>query len=544
MSALPERPVHRLLAEALRAHGVETLYGLLGDANLYLVEGFVREHGGRFVPTTHEAGAVLAALGHSAVTGAAGVATVTHGPALTNTATALIEGVRGREPAVILAGQVPLKHPDNPQWLEQAQFVAATGAGFVPMRSAESAAEDLALAMRQAQVERRPVVFNMPADLLWQTTRAKPVVRAVPSAAVSAPDGPEMDKAIGIIASARAPVILAGRGAIGARAELAALAQRLGAPLFTTLKAKDLFRTVPEAVGLMGSVMTPTASEVLAAADTLISFGAGLGAYTTLRGSLVSGKRLIQVDKDPAAIAATLAPDAALVGDAAQTALSILRWLDEAEIQNSGFTTGLDLSVFRAPPPHQRLTPKPGTVEFQQALDRLDQLLPENRILVVDGGRFMSEVWTRLSAPDPMSFVTTVNFGSIGLGMGKALGAAAARPDRPTILVVGDGGFMMGGLGEFDSARRAWLDLTVIVCNDSAYGAEHIQLRDKQIDPALSTFNWPDFADLARAFGGVGLTVRRLEELDALPKLLMHSARPILVDLKLDPDAIPRLYLL
>ena len=107
---------------------------------------------------------------------------------------------------------------------------------------------------------------------------------------------------------------------------------------------------------------------------------------------------------------------------------------------------------------------------------RLNELLPADRVVVTDGGRFMGEAWRTIKAAGPASFLPAINFASIGLGLSHAIGASFAAPGRPTVLIVGDGGFMHGGLVEFNTAVRYGRDLIVVVCNDGAYGAEHIKL--------------------------------------------------------------------
>src|SRR4051794_37055307 len=101
MSEPSERPVHELLADSLDGHGVSHLFGLMGDANLFMVDAFVRSGKGRYVACAHEGSAVLAAIGFAQASGRTGVATITHGPALTNVITALVEGVKGCVPVVI-----------------------------------------------------------------------------------------------------------------------------------------------------------------------------------------------------------------------------------------------------------------------------------------------------------------------------------------------------------------------------------------------------------------------------------------------------------
>ena len=200
----------------------------------------------------------------------------------------------------------------------------------------------------------------------------------------------------------------------------------------------------------------------------------------------MKGKRIIQINDTLSEIGRNYHPDAALVGDAALTADNIVKWLDEADIPSSGFTNELNSKTLTAHPPATLETTKDGTIGFVYALDKLDTALPENRILVTDGGRFMTEVWCRVKAPDAKSFIATTNFGSIGIGLQHAIGACFAVPDRPVVLFTGDGGFMMAGINEFNTAVRLNQNLIVIVCNDSAYGAEHIQFVDRNIDPGLS----------------------------------------------------------
>ena len=531
--------MHQSVARAVRAHGVDVMFGLMGDANLFMVDDYVRNCGGRFVPVAIEGSGVLAALGYAQVTGRVGVATATHGPGLSNCATALIEGARGRRPIVLLAGDTAVSNPHGVQSMDQRELVKATGAGFEQMRAPETAAEDVANAFYRARIERGPIVLNMPADFMWQETQHQDLVRPIFETPAMVPEGGALDEAVGMIASARRPIVLAGIGAVDARDKLIALAERLEAPLATTLRGKGLFDGHPADMGLFGTLSTPAAYEAIATADCVVAFGASLHFFTTDRGKLVAGKRVVQVTHDRADIGGTFWPDAALVADAGLTADNIAYWLDEAEIAPSGFTRNLELGALAQHPPGDPARAKPGCLDFLYALDRLDAALPADRILVTDGGRFMTEVWCRVAAPGPRSFVSSVNFGAIGQGLQEALGAAHAAPGRPVVFFTGDGGFMMGGLTEFNTAVRTGADLVVIVCNDAAYGAEHVQFKDRQMDPVLSEFNWPSFAEMAEALGGRGVSVASAEEFEAAIAAIAERDRPVLIELKLDPNEIP-----
>jgi thiamine pyrophosphate-dependent acetolactate synthase large subunit-like protein len=535
-----ENYVYQNIAQSLKDHGVETIFGLMGDANLFMVDSFVRDCSGRFVPAAHEGSSVLMALAYTHVADKVGVATVTHGPALTNCMTALTEGARGHIPMVLLAGDTPVANPRHLQSIDQREVVKATGAGFEQMRTPETVAMDVARAFYRAQVERRPIVLNMPADFMWREAAHTPSVLDVFTAPGGVAEGEILDNAIGMIASARRPLILAGAGAVKAREEIVKLADRLEAPLATTLKAKGLFKDHPYNIDIFGTLSTPAAYELIAQSDCIICFGASLHDFTTDQGKLMKDKRIVQIDVTPTAIGGGLHPDAALVADAGLTAETILYWLNEAEIPASGFTRDLDIAKLTEHPIGPNKTAE-GCVNYIHALERLEEVLPKDRLLVTDGGRFMTEVWVRLSVQGPKSFVATTNFGSIGIGLQEAIGAGVAAPEKPVVMFTGDGGFMMGGINEFNTAVRLGLDLIVIVANDSAYGAEHIQFIDRKMDPSLTEFHWPSFAEIGVSLGGQGYTVRNNAELEEALAAIPNRTGPMMIELKLDPHDVPRM---
>jgi len=258
---------YQSIARSVLDQGVDTMFGLMGDANLFMVDHYVRQGGGTFVPVAYEGSAVLMALAYARVAQTVAVATVTHGPALTNCVTALVEGARAKVPMVLLAGDTPVMAPQNLQNIDQREVVKVTGAGFEQMRSPETASYDVAHAFHRARVERRPIVLNMPADFMWQEVTHEKHVFPVFGAPAYVPEGDDVDQAVGMIASARRPIILAGVGALDARDKLIALAERMEAPLATTLKAKDLFRGHPSNMDIFGTLSTPAAYDVIAKSD-------------------------------------------------------------------------------------------------------------------------------------------------------------------------------------------------------------------------------------------------------------------------------------
>ncbi len=535
--------VHQAVARALADNGVDTIFGVMGDANMFAMHSFVHDCGGIFVSASHEVGAALMALGYATLSGKAGVCSVTHGPGLTNTVTALVEGVKGSVPMVIVCGDTALLDRENNQNVAQRDIVIATGAGFEQLRSPQTASQDVAMALRRAMTERRPIALNMPSELDWSPVDYQPVIVRLPVDRAVVLASEDLDNAIGMMAAARRPVILAGRGAACAAAKCAILklARRIEAPLTTTLKAKDLFDGEDYNLGICGTVSTQAAVETIMESDCLISFGASLNYRTTSKGAFLRGKRVIQVNLEQSEIGKNVQPDVGLVGDPAAVADLMTHWLDEAEIPpSSWYSDELKERIASARPDiDQQDDYDNGTVNYLSTLLRIGAFLPQDRILVTDGGRFMLRTWPLLRASPGRSFIAPVNFGSIGLGLSHAIGAAYAGRGRPVVLVTGDGGFMNGGLAEFNTAVRGKLDLIVIICNDNAYGAEVVKFNDRypgdKMDPGMITFDWPDFAPVAIALGGNGVTIRSANDLVSAEQAISQRNGPLLIDIKVDP---------
>ena len=538
---------HDAVAQALVDHGVDTVFGVLGDGNLFIGENLQRQHEVNFVGATHEANAVCMAEGWAKATGRLGVATVTHGPGLTNTITALVEGVKNETPMLLVAGDTPVENEQHLQNLDQHALVVATGAGFQPVRNVETIAEDVSTAVRRAHAERRPIVVNVPLNIEWDEVDYEPRPALNSPPVRLAPDPDQLESALGIIASSARPVILAGRGAVlsGAREVLIELGDALGAPLATSLLGTGFFSDQPFNLGIHGTLSHEIAGETLAMADCLIVFGASLNFFTTDYQSLLAGKRVVHVNLDPSHIDRHATVAAGVVGDATVVAEAMIALLKEAEHQPSSFRTAdleKKLQEFDLSDSYEDKS-YDGAVDPRTLTRQLDVGLPQDRQVVVDAGRFMLDALT-MSVPNPRDLVTSHGFGAIGLGMSTAIGAAVAHPTRPTVLCIGDGGYMMGGLTELSTAVHLGLDLIVIVYNDGSYGAEHIQLVTKGMDPAASLHEWPDFCAVAESMGCDTAKIASLDDIDAALEVVKNRqpGRPVLIEASTDPDVVSAIY--
>ncbi len=536
--------VFQAVARSLKDQGAETMFGLMGQANMFMADSYVRDCGGQFVAAANEAGAAFMALGYSLISGKPGICTVTAGPAVTNTITAVVEGVKGSIPMVLLCGDMGVEDWEHHQKIEQLPFMAAAGAGFERLKSPTTVGADIARAFRRAMLEQRPIALNLPIDFDWSDTNYQAVPRIqLPEFRTVITESRDLDNAVGIIAAAKRPLIVAGRGATSsaARAALLRLAKRIESPIATTLKAKDLFRGEPLDLGLFGTLSSPAAVDIIMESDCIIAVGASLNYRTTSRKTFLHGKRLVQISLDGAEIGKFVQPDVGLVGDAAKTADLLVHWLDEAEIAPSGFgSEELVRKIARSKMTAANETADygDGTVNYRAALRRLNDALPADRVLVTDAGRFMDAACTILSVPNPGAYINTTNFGSIGMAFSHAIGAAFASAGRPVVVVMGDGGFMHSGLAEFNTAVRYGLDLIIVIANDSAYGSEVDLFKKRQVDPSASFFQWPEFSPLANTLGGKGVVVRSEGDFKVVEQAIRARKGPLLIDLKLNSDRL------
>jgi acetolactate synthase-1/2/3 large subunit len=526
-----------LLARALYAEGVHTLFGVMGDANMHLVESYVEHTPGRYVSAAREDSAVLMAHGYARTTGLPGVATVTCGPGFTNAITALVEVVRSQSPLVLITGVPPESEKAHVQRIDQRALTRVIGADFVRVRSPRSLVADLSLALRRADAQQTPVVLEMPYD--WMNTEAveqeQPLSRA-PGPRVR-PDEAALDRFVDALRHARRPLVIGGRGVAlaGAQDALVQLARSLGAPAATTLQAKGLFSGYDASIGVSGHFATDFAKAVIAESDCIVAFGASLNRFTNGLDLLFAGKTVLHCDLDAEQIGRWTPADVALVSDA-RTALEAIqtrladhtpatfagtvsearsRWRPEDEFHDESDDSSIDLRTF---------------------LIRLNDMLPSSRTIISDSGRFTSAPARYLEVDDPRTMLVTTSFGSIGLALGAGLGAAVGHPDQTTLVVAGDGATMMN-IAEFNSAVRHDLDVILVVVNDRGYGPEYFHLKAEGRNADLALFDWPSFADTAVGLGGLGVTVRNRQGLEQLERVLgERGRRPLLIEVVIDPD--------
>lgn len=533
--------VGRALVEA----GVDHVFGVVGSGNFWLAHA-MSEAGARFVAARHECAAVCMADGWARASGRLGVATVHQGPGLTNAATGLAEAAKSRTPLLLLAADTSTAAATSNFRIDQAGLAASVDAAVERLHTPESALEDLARARRRALVERRAVAVMVPKDVGAAPASEAGTLTDLPLLAAPAPSASGVAAVADLVERAERPAIVAGRGAVAsdAREPLVALADRIGAVLATSANGHGLFAGHPRALGIAGGFASPLAADLLSEADLLLAFGASLNMWTTRHGTLVgAGTRIVQVDLEAEAVGRHQPAEVGLVADAAEAARALAAELERrghlGEAWDGEPLAALEERIaaggWRQEPYEDASTD--GTIDPRTLSLALEELLPPERNVAVDSGHFMGWPAMYLSVPDARGFVFNQSFQSVGLGLGAAIGAAVARPDRVTVAALGDGGAFMA-LGELETAARLALPLLVVVYDDAAYGAEvhHFGPETDALD--IVRFPDADLAALGRAAGGEGITVRAPGDLAAVESWLEAPSGPLVVDAKVTPTVV------
>jgi acetolactate synthase-1/2/3 large subunit len=536
-------PTYQVLVDDIKALGVEQVFGLMSDDTAVFATA-LDSAGVRFYGARHENNAVAMAEGFSFATGGLGVAVIGRGPAIANGLHAATYASRSGSRVLIISGDAATSTgeangigPDYKSFNAQGVLGAAGIRTFTATSpaTARGALADAAAAALQggAAVLLLPVNVQL-ADMALDGGGTPPASRRA-----SAPQGPQpqaVEAAIALLRQSRKPLILAGIGAhrAGAKAAIEQLADRTGALLATSARGKDMFRGHPANLGIIGSFSHSAARRLAAEADCVLVFGASLNLLTMSFGHSLPKVPLIQVDAQRGSIGRWHPADVAVVGDARLAAEAMLAALSAGSNAEQPFRSDDTLRFLRAFDIARDFQPAntARTVDPRSLGVALETLLPARRNLVYDAGNFLGIV-PYLSVPGPGHFKLTSDFASIGLGFGTALGVARARPDETTVLVIGDGGFLMS-MGELETVVREDLPLVIVLMNDCAYGAELHFLKMRDLPVAKSVFPDVDFAPVAEAFGFRTATIRTLDDLKQAAAMLAKPDGPVLLDCKLN----------
>ncbi len=525
------------IVDALRAEGVRHVFGIPGVHNLAIYDALIRQSDITHVLARHEAGAAFMADGYARASGAPGVVVVTTGPGATNALTPLVESYAGSMPVVVVMSDVasPLVGRDIGALHEVPNQIEC----FKPVtRWAEAVTEASAV----------PATVHAAFDLL-RTGRPGPIAISVPNDFLTSRfDAPAhggghgrrppchvdaIGEAVRLLSAASRPLVIAGGGVIAAaaEAELARLARRLGAPVITTVMGRGaLSEHDPLWHGVLPN--SRATEPVIKAADVVLAVGCRF-AHRSTQGLLLNlsfdpSQTLIHLDLDPTVIGRLFKAQLPIVGDAKDGLTRLIDGLGPGAAR-----TGWDHRWREGlrPAASARYTP-----EVARLIDALRAALPDDAIVVNDQTGINYWMEWRFPVLRPRTFLYPVGSATLGYAVPAAIGAKIARPDRPVVAVVGDGGFMYS-VNELATAVKYRLPVAFLVMNDDRYGAI------KWLQQTLFEGRWgeadlanPDFPALARAFGARGERVADVDALGAALKAALAADGPTVLELRMTVD--------
>lgn len=524
---------HDVLVRLLAAEDVDTIFTLMSNGTMSMLSTLEEQWGEeiRLVNTRHEQGAMAMADGYARATGDVGVCLVGRGPAISQTGNAMITARKKGSNLLVIVPESPLSETYDVKEFEQEAYLRSTIGDVVSIRSADTLIAEFEEALRRVKLGDGPLAVQIPWDLLEEDMDVSrdigrgPIADRHPPGNARArvqPDADLVSRAIEIYVEADAfqpPVILAGRGAIeaDAKAAIEELAERTSALVATSLQGRNYLSDHPYYLGFTGSWGTDLANTYANEAPVAFAVGASLNPYTIDEGHVFGDDTaVIHIDQDPVAIGRHADITLGIRGDARSTVEALNDELARRGIDREGALWADDLRnrIAESTTMHEREYPAvPGTVDPRELVVSLNEILPDEKKVVVDGGHFTRWCLDGIQTP-PEDFTFTLDFASIGLGLPMGVGTAAAS-DKPCITVCGDAGFLMS-IQELETAVRNDIPLTVLVMNDSSLGSEYHSLAAKGDVPDVALVSTPEFADVAESLGADGVTVRSLDDLAAI----------------------------
>ncbi|GAB3463700.1 thiamine pyrophosphate-binding protein [Actinophytocola sediminis] len=534
-------PLATVVGSTLARCGIRHAFGVAGGGNILSVAAMTAA-GVHYVAARHEGGALSMADTYNRVSGEVAVCTTSHGTAMTNTLSGLAEAAKHGSGLVLVCGDAPTTGPRRND-VDQAALATTLGAEVVRVTDPAAVRADTARAVAIARTLRRPVLLCLPNDLLGADVPDGPVAVAD----VVVPEAPraELAAVLDLLATARRPLLLGGLGAwrAGAGKSIVDLGDRIGALFATSALACGLFDGNPWSVGICGGFSRPGTAAVTSQADVVIAFGATLDRFTLHDGRMISPTAtVVQVDLGGAATADRV--DLVVAGDAAVVAAALLDGVNDRELTASSWRSTVEAELAALDSADRGYTDlsTADKIDPRALTLALAELIPEERTVVLDGGHFMAWPLAMWSYADPTALVFLgAASQSIGMGFAGSVGAVHGRTDRTTVVVLGDGGALMG-LSELDTLIRTADSALVVVYDDAGYGFEAHLYGPQGADPSTVTFAETDFAGVAAALGARAVTVRSPADLAAVRAWRADGAPGTLVlDCKVVTDVLSML---
>ncbi len=531
-----------IIVECLLEQGADTIFGYPGGAVLNIYDSLYKYSDKiKHVITCHEQGACHAADGYARSTGKTGVVLATSGPGATNLVTGIATAYMDSVPLVAITGNVScgLLGLDSFQEVDISGItMPITKHNFI-VKSVDDLADTIRLAFRIANTGRKgPVLIDVPKDITQAMAEYVPQPAQQPdkNPALSAD---EINAAVELIANSNKPYIYAGGGVIssGASEELKKLAELTDAPVSCSLMGQGAYdETDRRYIGMLGMHGTVKAAYALNNCDLFIGIGTRFSDRVTGDTS-VFGKqaKMIHIDIDPAEFNKNVDVNTTITGDVKEVLAAINAKISQqshpewcAEILDKDFGE-----------PVQQGTPElPVTPEA--VIEELDRQTNGEAIITTEVGQ--TQMWAAqyYKCRNPRSFVSSGGLGTMGFGLGAAIGAKTGNPDKTVVNMAGDGSFAMN-LNELITASAHGINIVEIVINNSVLGMVRQWQRlfySKHFSETTLDARHIDYVKLGEAFGIRTFVIEKTEDIAPvlMEALEISKSAPVMIEVRIDRD--------
>ncbi len=542
---MPEKTSADLLIELLvDKWGVKHIFGLPGDGINGIMEALRKRKGDvQFIQTRHEEAAAFAAVGYAKFSGRLGVCLATSGPGLIHMMNGLYDAKLDQVPVLAISGMqyhdlIGTFYQQDVDTVRLMDNVAVYSERIMGPRHVENVTN---LAVRMALGRRGVAHLGFPNDLQEKPAEAEPPsmmdtphhVSSDWRVPVVVPTLPDLQAAAAVLNAGKKIAIVVGAGAKGARAEVEALAEMLGAPVAKAYLGKDVLTDdSPYTTGGLGVWGTKPSFEMLAGCDTFLMIGSSFPYYPYL--PRPEGVRGVQIDLDPARIGLRFPAEVGLVGDARHTLAALLPLLQRNEDRaflthaQDGMTAWRETLKTRG---ESDRVPMRGQT-FAEAISRQ---LDDDAIICGDSGQNTFWLSRHISIKGEQKTSGSGTLATMASGLPYAIGAQVAFPDRQVVAFVGDGGLTML-MGEIATLVKYRLPVKVFVAKNNVLGLirweQMLYLGNPEYGVELQDI---DFAKVAEACGALGFHLEQPGEAEGIVALTLRSPGPALCEAVVDP---------
>ena len=527
-----------IIIECLKEQGVDTVFGYPGGAILNVYDALYKYKDDiHHILTSHEQGAAHAADGYARATGKVGVCMATSGPGATNLVTGIATAMMDSVPVVAITANVgkPLLGKDSFQEVDIAGIVMPITKHSYIVKDIEKLADTIRKAFYIAKSGRPgPVLVDVTKDVTGALYEYSPRRPATVNRETSEIHKTDVENAVKMIQNAEKPFIFVGGGAVisGASKEITELSHRIQAPVCDSLMGKGGFSGEdPYYTGMLGMHGTKTSNLGVSQCDLLIVLGARFSDRVTGNVKTFANKaKILQVDIDAAEINKNVLVDAYIEGDVKEVLRRLLeeipekkhpKWMEHIQEMKARYPLNYD---------HTQLT-------GPYVIEKLYELTGGDAIITTDVGQHQMWAAQYYKYKEPRTFLTSGGLGTMGYGLGAAIGAKMGRPDKTVVNIAGDGCFRMN-MNEIATAVRCGKPLVQIVLNNHVLGMVR-QWQTLFYDHRYSHTvlnDAVDFVKISEGMGAKAIRVTKMEEVEPALKEALASYGPVVLDCWIDQD--------